>query len=67
MNVVVVLSVKVKGGLKWSSHSVEWLQRQRDSGFDAERLASARRRLQENYKEAENGGIFVSIIFIFML
>ncbi|XP_068484401.1 probable mediator of RNA polymerase II transcription subunit 26c isoform X1 [Phaseolus vulgaris] len=28
--------------------------RQRDSSFDAERLASARRRLQENYKEAEN-------------
>ncbi|KAI4317151.1 hypothetical protein L6164_025049 [Bauhinia variegata] len=27
---------------------------QRDSSFDAERLASARRRLQENYKEAEN-------------
>ena len=27
--------------------------RQRDSNFDAERLASARRRLQENYKEAE--------------
>ncbi|TKY73875.1 mediator of RNA polymerase II transcription subunit 26c [Spatholobus suberectus] len=28
--------------------------RQRESNFDAERLASARRRLQENYKEAEN-------------
>lgn len=28
--------------------------RQRVSNFDAERLASARRRLQENYKEAEN-------------
>ncbi|RDY05873.1 putative mediator of RNA polymerase II transcription subunit 26c, partial [Mucuna pruriens] len=28
--------------------------RQRESSFDAERLASARRRLQENYKEAEN-------------
>ncbi|KAG5035934.1 hypothetical protein AAZX31_04G197600 [Glycine max] len=27
--------------------------RQRESSFDAERLASARRRLQENYKEAE--------------
>ncbi|KAK4256761.1 hypothetical protein QN277_006445 [Acacia crassicarpa] len=27
---------------------------QRESNFDAERLASARRRLQENYKEAEN-------------
>ncbi|XP_061342858.1 probable mediator of RNA polymerase II transcription subunit 26c [Gastrolobium bilobum] len=26
----------------------------RESNFDAERLASARRRLQENYKEAEN-------------
>lgn len=27
---------------------------QRESNFDAERLASARKRLQENYKEAEN-------------
>ncbi|XLS61451.1 hypothetical protein HN51_015679, partial [Arachis hypogaea] len=33
---------------------------QRDRDFDAERLASARKRLQENYKEAENGGIIIS-------
>ncbi|KAF7834188.1 putative mediator of RNA polymerase II transcription subunit 26c [Senna tora] len=30
------------------------MREQRESNFDAERLASARRRLQENYKEAEN-------------
>jgi len=34
------------------------LQRQREqkeSNFDAERLAAARKRLQANYKEADNG------------
>ncbi|WRX08394.1 Transcription factor IIS [Theobroma cacao] len=34
---------------------------QKESNFDSERLASARKRLQENYKEAENGLIFTFV------
>lgn len=30
-------------------------QQQKEKNFDSDRLASARRRLQESYKEAENG------------
>ena len=42
------------------------LQRQREqkeSNFDLDRLASARKRLQENYKEAENG---LLCLFLFL-
>lgn len=44
---------------------VKWdLQKQReqkDSTIDPEKLASARRRLHENYQEAENGLLFPSL------
>lgn len=39
----------------WSFYwNLQRLREQKESGFDAERLASARKRLQANYKEAEN-------------
>ncbi|KAK7247532.1 hypothetical protein RIF29_42416 [Crotalaria pallida] len=37
---------------------------QRDSNFDAEKLASARKRLQENYKEAANGNEGIKLTFL---
>ena len=30
-------------------------EQQKEANFDSQKLASARKRLQENYKEAENG------------
>ncbi|XP_044503610.1 probable mediator of RNA polymerase II transcription subunit 26c isoform X2 [Mangifera indica] len=36
----------------------EQQQQQKEKNFDSDRLASARKRLQESYKEAENGSLF---------
>lgn len=41
------------------------LQRQREQkDIDSEKLASARKRLQENYKEAENGLVICFFLFL---
>ena len=53
------------------NHFIGILQRQREQqqkDVDSEKLASARKRLQENYKEAENGSlIFFSASTVILL
>jgi hypothetical protein len=43
------------------------VREQKDNLMDLEKLDSARKRLQENYQEAQNGNDFMTYCFMFLL
>ncbi|KAF2906815.1 hypothetical protein DAI22_12g048500 [Oryza sativa Japonica Group] len=50
-----------------SSAPVRTVREQKDNLMDLEKLDSARKRLQENYQEAQNGNDFMTYCFMFLL